>query len=471
MHGHYRQQVDSFFHDCSLWQEACKQIIVNYVAFKYEDEITIAKARIIFRLWSTQNENREYEFTNLIAGTFNMMEEGISIKEFFEKIESGIFITPNGKLSFPPVEGRGYSTYYNPLHSDGLNAGHRLGVLHIKGSRIGGFPRGESLDWDLKSASIPFDSLADLLLELSLGVSNIEDSEIEFVYFSCLHPDRSKEHGQAYENIARPALILANGLDKSKSSLGYRVINRGIVVKRNRIHGLELDWQDVENGSRGKTEFSIPDGAVVHCIGSYDGQAHFEWWVSDPSKVQNPFRAAYSSFDQNLGVLSEFLKKDRKKGSARDLETAFSWLLWLLGFKVAHLGAVPRNSDAPDIIATTSRGNFLVVECTTSTLNADKKLPLLVQRTELLREHLDISGNRHLKTLPVIVTTLSRNEVAAEIEQAEKLGVTVVTQDDFESLLNRTLTMPDEERIFSEAQRTASEGRQKHSQRNPLAFQ
>jgi hypothetical protein len=164
------------------------------------------------------------------------------------------------------------------------------------------------------------------------------------------------------------------------------------------------------------------------------------------------------------------LESSQTKGrDARDLETAVAWLLWMLGFSVAHLGGTPKTQDAPDLVATTPNRNFVVIECTTGLLKAENKLARLVERAEALRRRLDASGNRHLRVLPVIVASKDREEVRADIEQAEKLGVLVLTGETLREALIRTLVLPDAERIYAEGERVVREKKQEHTRGFPLA--
>jgi hypothetical protein len=129
-----------------------------------------------------------------------------------------------------------------------------------------------------------------------------------------------------------------------------------------------------------------------------------------------------------------------------------SWLLWLLGFSVANLGGTARTQDFADLVAKTSNGHFVVVECTTGLLKAENKLPLLVERTEALRNSIERSNNRHLKVLPVLFTSKARQEVRADLDQAERLGVLVITREDLDSAVDRTLTMANSDQLFSEVE-------------------
>lgn len=188
-----------------------------------------------------------------------------------------------------------------------------------------------------------------------------------------------------------------------------------------------MRWESRQHLFHGSVDIAIPEGAVLHCTAIYDGFAQHQGWIADPSTVQNPLRAVYEVFDGQLTILKDFLEGSQSKGrDARDLEVAVAWLFWMLGFSVAHLGGTAKTQDAPDLIATTPGGNFVVIECTTGLLKADNKLPRLVERAETLRRRLDACGNRHLHVLPVIVTSKDREEVRA-IYGATSLWIDVIT--------------------------------------------
>jgi hypothetical protein len=100
--------------------------------------------------------------------------------------------------------------------------------------------------------------------------------------------------------------------------------------------------------------------------------------MSDPDRVQNPRRAVYEAFDPKLENLKNILSNAQGRGEeARDLESAIAWLLWMLGFSVAHLNT-RKMREAPDLIAATPQGHFLIVECTTGLLKAENKLSIFI---------------------------------------------------------------------------------------------
>jgi len=179
--------------------------------------------------------------------------------------------------------------------------------------------------------------------------------------------------------------------------------------------------------------------------------------------MQNPKRAVYNRFDEKLDILSDFLTKSGAKGrNARDLETGVAWLLWMLGFSVAHLGGTGRTQDAADLIATTPTGHFAVIECTTGLLKAENKLSLLIGRAEQVRLGVVASNNKHLRVLPIMVTSKTRAEVSADLEQAERLGVLVITSENLERAIATTLVLPNPEKMYDDSWQTVEAAKAKY---------
>jgi hypothetical protein len=170
--------------------------------------------------------------------------------------------------------------------------------------------------------------------------------------------------------------------------------------------------------------------------------------------VPNPLRAAYEVFDGKLERLKLIISSAQGRGyAARDLEAAVSWLLWMHGFQVTHLGGTRETHiEGPDLIAFTPiRGNFAVIECTTGLLGADKKMATLVERAAMLRRQLDAVGQQNRQVLKVMVTSKPSDEIAAERPDAERLGVLVLTREDLDELVLHSIGIPDAERLFTEA--------------------
>jgi len=134
------------------------------------------------------------------------------------------------------------------------------------------------------------------------------------------------------------------------------------------------------------------------------------------------------------------------KQNARQLEVGVANLLFMHGFSVNSL-AGQFLTDAVDLLAVTPSGNFAVVECTTGAIDNDGKLSKLLARTASLSERLRQAGHAHLKCLPVVVTTLSRDAVT-DLPLAAENGVAVLTVEDLRQAVEETLLPRDADRLF-----------------------
>lgn len=451
---HDQKMIDAFFSGIASWEDAYKKFSsFSYFAIKHDGVFVLVQGRLFLNTMPSDIPVAHFQTENIRAGHFLIGELDTSARDVVALFTTGKVVGLNDELWFPPGDSGRYSAYYMPFHPEGLQNGNRIDVLTLTGARQTEHIRQPYFDWEVKAASTPYDNIAELLLEYRLGTLRSDAANVEIIAFNVAVVDLSSV---VTGTKARPAVLLVDGLNPEKMTLGYRVYSQGRVVQRAAIQGTAMQWNPHDALRRGITEVDVPPGAVLHCIASYAGIAQHQGWLSDPSTVQNPQRSAYEVFDDKLQILHDFLAKSQSRGrDARDLEAGVSWLLWMLGFSVAHLGGTDKTQNAPDLIATTPRGNFAVIECTTGLLKAENKLALLVERTEVLRRRLEVSGHQHLHVLPVIITSKSQEEIKADIEQAERLGVLVLTRESLEKAVLRSLVLPDAEALFAEAEQSA----------------
>jgi hypothetical protein len=203
----------------------------------------------------------------------------------------------------------------------------------------------------------------------------------------------------------------------------------------------------------GKLELGVKKAAILHCYAIYNGVAQTHWFITDPTTSQNSRRVVVETFDPGLAILSEFMARSRGKSyDARDLEVAVAWMFWMLGFGTIQLGSTARTQDFSDIVLITPQGHLSIVECTTGLLKAENKLAKLISRHAILRARLDQSNSGHLKLLPIMVSTLPRAELQADLEQAERLGVLVLAREQIDQILPRTVITNNADELFQEAE-------------------
>lgn len=452
-----QQNVSAFFDALRPIEGGYQADIFAFVAVKHLGVFTLVQASL-FRNTSIDLEKSSFETSDVLAGRFNISEVNMSSEEFIRRALLGSISTPFGELRFPSGEAGRYATNFEPFHEDGLAIQQRLNVLRLDGAIVDGYLDVVALGWHLRAALEPYHGLEDVLHSLQLGSlrGNLNISVIAF-QVALIDTDSYISGNEAFLKVR-----LANSLDNKGFRLGYRVLHQGKVFARTSLCGEELNWEESEKFKIGNVKIEVPSSSVIQCFASYSGVAQHFFWIVDPTTSQNPRRTAFEVFDLELVLLREFLSKQGRGQNARDLEIGVSWLLWLLGLSTATLGGTAKTQDFADLIATTPEGHFFVVECTTGLLKADNKLPMLIQRAQLVKERIVLSGNRHLKVIPVMVTSRTREEIRADLDQAERLGVLVITKEVIEEVLTRTITIPNADSLFIEAERAVHENLSKY---------
>lgn len=447
------ESIATFFASIRDWGEVIGQPSFAYVALKKTDGFELLQARLVLGAIAPFAPFGSFSCENVLAGHFLLSDVNLDAKDFLAEALKGVIHTPQGDIRFSGNASGQHGGYYQPFHNDGLMRNERLGVLTVFGGNPELHQLQPGLDSELKGASEPYDNLQELMNHYRVGVLRSDAITLEAVALAIIAVDLSTVvTGTECELAVR----MSPEADASKVNLAYRVIS-GSVVERGRVSGETLDWALASDGvSRGSTKIRVPSAAVVQAYASYCGMVIHHGWIADPTMAQNPRRASYEAFDPKLGGLADLLAKQPGKGNARDLESGIAWLLWMLGFSVAHLGQMPKLQEAPDLLATTPEEHFAVVGCTTGPLKTDNKLPRLIARSEIIRARLAASNNQHLRVLPVIVTSKRRVEVRADIEQAERLGVLIVTAELLEATLSRTLVLSNADEIFLEGERTVA---------------
>lgn len=448
--NHYAEDIQRFLSTISPWETAYTDEGLSFLAIRKDGVLNLLRGRLFLHTAPPTIPRTQFQTSRVLAGYFPLSELGQSYRDTISQLAAtGRITTPAGELALPVDDRNKLTALFVPFHQEGIRAGNRLPVLTFFGTDLHSYVPQPHIDWELKAAAQPFDTLNELLTEYFLGYSNDQRASIEVI---AVHVAEVVFSSKVDGEEAAPSVYLAKSLDPNKCNIGYRVFSQGRVISRGSINGSTLDWSEQKTSRLGVGKLKIPLGAVLHCVVSYDGFAHHQGWISDPKNTQNPRRASLEAFDDKLGILRDYLLEEQKaRKDGRDFEFGIAWLMWMLGFNVTQAGGTPRTSDAPDIIATTPKGNIAIVECTTGLLKAENKLAKLVERTELVRKRIASSGNGHLKLLPVIVTAKSKEEVRADLDQAQELGVAVVTRETLEEIIPQTVVAVDADTIFERA--------------------
>ena len=77
---------------------------------------------------------------------------------------------------------------------------------------------------------------------------------------------------------------------------------------------------------------------------------------------------------------------------------------------------------------------------------------LLHERALAVRRTLETTGNRHLRVLPVMITTMRGEDIQVGLEQAERRGVHVIAREGIADMLQMTQFPQDADLIYKWAE-------------------
>jgi hypothetical protein len=393
------------------------------------------------------------------------------MKQILAEAKTGVLAFDRGKVSLPIEADRQFSTFFAPEYHPAITQGPRLPALIIRGASIHdslrrAFGR-ESVDWHLKSADQPFDSLDDLLTFYGLpSRTQIGDSAtLEIVAHS---PGHIAEGSAIIGDNATIQCRLSKTATVSKVKIGYKIFRKD-KVERLSTGGEHVKWKDETDWRVGSLVIPVAGAAMVQSFFSYAGVAMHQWWLTDPQKPLNPRLVIHGMFDPTSEILKRMLSQP-EQDKPGNFEWAISSLCNLLGFSTLGYGRIPKLQQGPDVIALTSSGNICVIECTLGLIDQNDKLAKLIQRTASLREKFAGAGyNPQIQS--VIVTPLTRAEVALGLEAAGKHQVAVFCREDLERLVERIGLPMNSDGLFQELERFIPGGGKQSLDNPPMGLE
>ncbi|MCK1306848.1 MULTISPECIES: hypothetical protein [unclassified Bradyrhizobium] len=443
--------IGSFYKAIDRWEDGYPENTFAYMAIKQGADFVLAQGMLWLNSLTHKTPLMYFETENVCAGHFKLADAGKTYREFISNLGAGTIVTPQRTLQFPFTGGANHHASFTPLHPSALQAQSRVNVLKITGNNAPLQAETSVLDWELRSAPNPYDTIAELLSEFGLGGLFTDKITVEVIATSVMgfNGDGCTISGETGTIVVQ----LANTLDRKNASVGYRQISQGKVVRGN-LSGSQFEWEQTDEKQVGTYNIPVAKGSILHCYALYSGVAQTHWFITDPTTSQNPRRVVTEAFDGGLAILNEFLGRSRGKGrDARDLEVGVAWLFWMLGFGTVQFGSTARTQDFSDVVLVTPQGHMAIVECTTGLLRVDNKLPKLIARAADVRARLDRSNHGHVKLLPIMVSTLSRQELEADLDGAEKLGVLVLAREELDEAVNRTVISANPDELFATAEK------------------
>jgi hypothetical protein len=444
--------LETFNRLIASWKEAYRFADSASVTIKLGSESTLLIGRIILHTARPEfHQTLRLDTTHISARRSLIPLQEEAVNRLITSAGEGTMVIDRERFSLRQ-EGRNLDTALFPIYHPEVTGGTRIPALRIFGIRKkailqSAYSKGvEHLDWELKAADQPFDTFDELLSSLGLPTL-IKIADMTTLEVIAGSPGLIHESSRIKQGNATVICRLANGLDPTQLKLGFKVQRAGKIDRLTKS-GNSFEWTRKEEYQEGSIRIDVGDAPVLQAFLSFENTSLHQWWVLDPDKRFNARHAIYEVFDHELGVLKTFIN-GQGRDSARDFEKGISFLANLLGFAMVPLSVVPQLADAPDLIVSSPSGHAAIIECTIRNLNENNKLSKLVQRTAQLRERLRSAGLGHLKTQPVIVSLLTRAELQADLPEAGKNGIAVISKEDLQSLLSQATLFPNAEELFS----------------------
>ena len=436
-----------------LWAGAYQCAVISYVGLKTPKGPRLLFGRVLLEPARDGVNDMVFQFEtdHVLAARFITNATQSDIDVFLIEAENGEIRNVNNLANVPLQCEENLSTYFASIYHPAVSEGPRVPSLLIRGdSRHNLYAEvadSRQLDWELKAAEIPFDTLDELLNHCALPtLMQMGDSTtLEIIAKS---PAMVSSASTIKENKAVIECHLTAALEPEKLRLGFKVFQQDS-IDRGSINGSKFKWRKKSGINVGTWRKPVGDAHLIQTFLSYAGASLHQWWVADPLKRLNPRQAIHQTFDADMSYLRQMLFEP-KNDQDYVFESAVTTLLGLLGFSVTNYGRAPKLQDGPDIIALAPAGNVAVVECTIGLLDNKDKLAKLVQRSTGIREKLNQAGHGFLQVQAVIVSSLSRGDVAANMETASKHDIAVVCREDIEQLLNQVGLPPNADKLFED---------------------
>lgn len=434
------------------WGRANDAAAVSFIAYRDDVSWRLSYAVVVLSpidKFSSESINVSTEL--LKAGRFRVSNLD---QEKLTQLFNGELVTPSGTFSINSKDQASNIQYladgFRPTGTTTVRSPILL-VNNISSESMRSKIDFQEVEYQLRSHTIPYESMDDLLsaigLQRDIPFSDSRRIEILMGIPADIILARSKiDNGQAVITVAgNPKLA------RERVRLGVRVPKDG-GFSRSSIAGAEMEWESDGEAVYGKAKIAVGAAKYLQAFLSVNGEAISKWWIVDQQRQLNARTVIHRLFDRDDKKLKRLLFPSRTE--SRDLERGAALLLGLCGFSVLHYGEKETVQEGPDLIAETTGGRRLIVECTTEMADTNTKSIKLLQRKNRIVQELTSNEFDSKGTLPVLITTMTRAELTDQFEAFREKGIVLVTRDDLENLVERVVLPPNSDLMWDELSRS-----------------
>jgi len=327
-------------------------------------------------------------------------------------------------------------TYY-PLHLPRFAGPQRCPSMMVvsQGATSQFFPELWTLDLEMKAYHMPYDGLAELLIELDCPFSarDMVASTPPRIEISLAPPART-DRAEINNSDLVVEVITSHKLDNTKLLLGVKCFPRegGDVQRISLSH--KIVQQHMPSLATITFRQSLPEVGRVETFLRYDGEFLDSEWARNPLTVS--VRAAlHKAIDRDNALVTKFFAYGNRNRNV--FEEHVLVLLSILGLDCLHYGNIPELSDGPDILALSNQNHLYVIECTTGDINNKGKLRHLYDRTKEIKSALQTSPYYPREILSVMVTSDTKAETRQWVNELASYGIAIISREEIEALLDQ----------------------------------
>lgn len=230
---------------------------------------------------------------------------------------------------------------------------------------------------------------------------------------------------------------VAKKIDKKRVSISMLVLDEIQSRKSYVIGDTDIKWANLPDQPgwlRGEINYAFEKRARVCWVSvNLDAKSTHAAYISDVKRPNSVRGQVIAALDKDFTKLKAQVFETKGK----EFEYGVASLLFLLGFSATQAGGGTKQEDAPDIVAVTQNGSVLVIECTSTTLNHEGKLSKLSRRRRAVQDAFAAQGGESKIVLSVIVSQLTKEELASDLRAAADARVLVISREDLVAAFER----------------------------------
>jgi len=362
------------------------------------------------------------------------------------------FVAPNGEFEITvPIEDRSKLSYYfEPFTRREFPRNWRYPTLTTSaGSTLTNhhLPSRDQLDLELLGNDLPYSGLNELLSTFGVPHTVMQQgySSPQAIWIIS-HPAVIMQSSSIENEIANIEIRCPISLDHQNMSVGIRALTGQPPIVRKNIPTSKIEWTIDGCWRKGVISEPVEATAAADIHLSYRGNFLGHHWISDQKRSLNPRHLLHKLSDNKDVIGLKFFNQ-----KADHFEDCVSLLLNLLGLTAITYGGIPSLKDAPDILAYSPHGHLFVIECTTTDVGRSGKLLKLSQRTREIKDAANQGGIGYPHILPVMFTTLFKEETKACWDEAAGFGIALICQENIQNLIERIEGPPTPQELYDAA--------------------